>query len=142
MAHVLRDSHGNPSSIYAEGRAARALVDRAREEVAAAIGAQPAEIVFTGGGTEADNLALRGALKARRGERDGLVTTAIEHHAVIDTARDLERHAHIRLTVVGVDRHGVVDPAAMREAVDERTSLGAVMHANNEIGRIEPIAGI
>src|SRR5213594_4815697 len=100
MARVLRDTHGNPSSIYAEGRAARALVDRAREEVAAAIGAQPAGIVFTGGGTEADNLALRGALKARRGERDGLVTTAIEHHAVIDTARDLERHAHVRLTAV------------------------------------------
>ena len=129
MARVLRDTHGNPSSIYAEGRAARALVDRAREEVAAAIGAQPAEIVFTGGGTEADNLALRGALKARRGERDGLVTTAIEHHAVIDTARDLERHAHVRLTVVGVDEDGRVEPAAIRDA-------------NNEIGTIEPIAEI
>ncbi len=142
MARVLRDSHGNPSSIYAEGRAARALVDRAREEVAAAIGAQPAEIVFTGGGTEADNLALRGALKARRQERDGLVTTAIEHHAVIDTAHDLERTAHVRLTVVGVDRDGRVDPAAIRDAIDERTSLVSVMHANNEIGTIEPIAEI
>src|SRR5439155_12819785 len=76
MARVLRDSHGNPSSIYAEGRAARALVDRAREEVAAAIGAQPAEIVFTSGGTEADNLAVRGALKARREEADGGVIAA------------------------------------------------------------------
>jgi len=142
MAHVLRDSHGNPSSIYAEGRAARALVDRAREEVAAAIGAQPAEIVFTGGGTEADNLALRGALKARRAERDGLVTTAIEHHAVIDTAHDLERTAEVRLTVVGVDRDGRVDPAAIGDAIDERTALVSVMHANNEIGTIEPIAEI
>ncbi len=142
MARVLRDTHGNPSSIYAEGRAARALVDRAREEVAAAIGAQPAEIVFTGGGTEADNLALRGALKARRGERDGLVTTAIEHHAVIDTARDLERHAEVRLTVVGVDRDGRVEPAAIRDALEKRTALVSVMHANNEIGTIEPIAEI
>ncbi len=89
MSRVLRETHGNPSSIYAEGRAARAAVDRARDEVAAAINADPGEIVFTSGGTEADNLALRGALKARRDERDGLVTTAIEHHAVIDTARDL-----------------------------------------------------
>src|SRR5205814_10535378 len=88
MVRVLRETHGNPSSIYAEGRAARAAVDRARDEVAAAINADPSEIVFTSGGTEADNLALRGALKARRDERDGgLVTSAIEHHAVIDTAR-------------------------------------------------------
>jgi len=142
MARVLRETHGNPSSIYAEGRAARAAVDRARDEVAAAINADPGEIVFTSGGTEADNLALRGALKARRDDRDGLVTSAVEHHAVIDTARDLERYAHVRLTVVGVDRRGVVDPAAVGEALDERTSLVSVMHANNEIGTIEPIAEI
>src|SRR5437588_8849344 len=92
MARVLRDIHGNPSSIYAEGRQARALVDRARDEVAAAIGADPAEIVFTSGGTEADNLALRGAIKARTGDADGIVTTAIEHHAVLDTAHDLAQH--------------------------------------------------
>ena len=142
MARVLTETHGNPSSIYAEGRAARAAVDRARDEVAAAINADPGEIVFTSGGTEADNLALRGALKARRDERDGLVTTAIEHHAVIDTARDLERHAHVRVDVVGVDRYGRVDPEAIRDAIDERTSLVSVMHANNEIGTIEPIAEI
>src|SRR2546428_5838490 len=142
MARALRETHGDPSSLYAEGRAGRAAVDRARDEVAAAIEAEPSEIVFPSGGTEANNLALRGALKARRDERDGLVTTAIEHHAVIDTARDLERYAHVRLTVVGVDRQGVVDPAAIRGAIDERTSLVSVMHANNEIGTIEPIAEI
>ena len=141
VARVLRDAPGNPSSIYAEGRAARALVDGARAQVALAIGAQPAEIVFTSGGTEADNLALRGALKVADG-RDGLVTTAIEHHAVIDTARDLERHAQARVSVVGVDGDGVVDPAAIREAIDAGTSLVSVMHANNEIGTIEPIAEI
>jgi cysteine desulfurase len=141
IARVLRETHGNPSSIYAEGRAARAAVDRARDEVAAAINAEPSEIVFTSGGTEADNLALRGALKVEDG-RDGLVTTAIEHHAVIDTARDLDRHGQARLTVIGVDRDGIVDPAAIREAIDERTSLVTVMHANNEIGTIEPIAEI
>jgi len=142
MARIFRETHGNPSSIYAEGRAARAAVDRARDEVAAAIQAEPSEIVFTSGGTEADNLALRGALKARRDERDGLITSAIEHHAVIDTARDLERYAHVRVDVVGVDRYGVVSPAAIRDAIDERTSLVSVMHANNEIGTIEPIAEI
>ena len=141
MARVLRDTHGNPSSIYAEGRAARAAVDRARDEVAAAINADPSEIVFTSGGTEADNLALRGALKVQDG-RDGLITTAIEHHAVIDTARDLEGYAHVRLKVVGVDRDGFVEPDAIRDAIDDRTSLVSVMHANNEIGTIEPIADI
>jgi cysteine desulfurase len=142
MARVFGEAHGNPSSIYAEGRAARALVDRAREDVAAAIGAEPAEIVFTSGGTEADNLALRGGLKAHRDERDGLIISAIEHHAVIDTARDLERYAHVRMTIIGVDGHGRVDPAKVRDVIDERTSLVSVMHANNEIGTIEPIAEV
>src|SRR5438552_17090643 len=96
MTRVLRETHGNPSSIYAEGRTARTAVDRARDEVAAAINADPSEIVFTSGGTEADNLALRGALKARRDERDGRITTAIEHPAVSDPARDLARVAHVR----------------------------------------------
>jgi len=141
MTRVLRETHGNPSSIYAEGRAARALVDGAREQVADAIGAHPSEVVFTSGGTEADNLALRGRLKVEDG-RDGLVTSAIEHHAVIDTARDLAAHGQARLSVISVDRHGLVDPEAIREAVDEQTSLVSVMHANNEIGTIEPIEAI
>ncbi len=142
MARVYRDVHGNASSISAEGRQARALVDQAREQVAAAIGARPAEIVFTSGGTEADNLALRGVLKARRGERDGLVTTAVEHHAVLDTAHDLAAVAHVRLAVVGVDGEGRVDPAAVAAAIDEHTALVSVMAANNEIGTLEPIAEI
>ena len=142
MATVLRDVPGNPSSIYAEGRQARALVDRARHEVAAAIGALPGEIVFTSGGTEADNLALRGVLGARAGQADGLVTTAIEHHAVLDTARDLALHAQARVMVIGVDPRGRVDPAAVRAAIDERTALVSVMHGNNEIGTIQPIAEI
>jgi cysteine desulfurase len=142
MARVLREVAGNPSSIYAEGRAARALVDRARDEVAAAIGAEPREIVFTSGGTEADNLALRGALKATRTERSHLVTTAIEHHAVLDTARDLEANAHVRLTVLPVGPDGRVTPAAVGEAIEERTALVSVMHGNNEVGTLQPIAEI
>ena len=142
MARVYRDVQGNPSSIYAEGQAARALVDEAREQVATAIGATPAEIIFTSGGTEADNLAIRGALGARRGERDGLVTTATEHHAVLDTAHDLAAHARVRLTVVPVDSEGRVDPGAIAAALDDRTALVSVMHANNEIGTLQPVAEI
>jgi cysteine desulfurase len=142
MARVYREVQGNPSSIYAEGRAARALVDEAREKVAEAIGAQPAEIVFTSGGTEADNLAIRGALRARRDERDGLVTVATEHHAVLDTARDLAEHAHVRLTVLPVDPEGRVTAGQIAAAIDDRTSLVSVMHANNEIGTLQPIADI
>ena len=136
MARVLRETHGNPSSIYAEGRAARELVDRAREDVAAVLGAQPMEIVFTSGGTEADNLALRGVMKARRGLGDHLVTTAIEHHAV------LESGGQVRVTVVPVDRDGRVDPAAVAAAIEPKTTLVSVMHANNEIGTIQPISEI
>ncbi len=142
MARVYRDGPGNPSSIYAEGRAARALVDQAREHVAAAIGASPGEIVFTSGGTEADNLALRGALKARESERDGLVTLATEHHAVLDTARDLAEHAHVRLGILDVGHDGRISPDAIAAAIDEKTSLVSVMHANNEIGTIQPLAQI
>ena len=139
MAQVLREVPGNPSSIYAEGRRARALVDRARDEVAQAIGADPAEIVFTSGGTEADNLALRGVLKAREGEADGIVITGIEHHAVLDTAHDLEGHGQARVTVLAVDEDGRVSPDAVRGALDDRTAIVSVMHGNNEIGTLEPI---
>ena len=143
MARVLREVPGNPSSIYAEGRRARALVDTAREEVAAAMGADPSEIVFTSGGTEADNLAIRGVLKAHRPDPDAsgphLVISSIEHHAVLDTAEDLERHAHVRVAIVGVDGTGRVDPRDVADAIGEATRLISIMHGNNEIGTIQPI---
>ncbi len=142
MAQVLREVSGNPSSIYAEGRRARALVDRARDEVAQAIGAEPAEIVFTSGGTEADNLALRGVLKAREGQADGIVTTAIEHHAILDTALDLEAHGQARVTVVPVDPDGRVSAQAVARSIDERTAIVSVMHGNNEVGTLQPVVEI
>src|SRR5260370_41289678 len=140
MAQVLREVPGNPSSIYAEGRRARALVDRARDEVAQAIGAEPAEIVFTSGGTEADNPALRGVVKAREGEADGIVTTAIEHHAVLDTAHDLQPHGQARVTVLPVDGYGHISLDALRDAIDDRTAPVSVMHGNNGIVTLQPIA--
>jgi len=142
MAQVLREVPGNPSSIYAEGRRARALVDRARDEVARAINADPAEIVFTSGGTEADNLALRGVLKAREGEADGIVTTAIEHHAILDTAHDLEAHGQARVMVLPVDRDGQVTAQAVTRAIDAGTAIVSVMHGNNEIGTLQPLEAI
>ena len=142
MARVLRGAPGNPSSVHAEGRAARSLVDRARDEVAAALGALPAEVVFTGGGTEADNLALRGVMRARRAEGDGLVTTGIEHHAVGDTAADLGRRGEARVTLVPVDGHGLVDPARLEQALDERTVLVSIVHGNNEIGTLQPLEAL
>ena len=142
MAGVLRETHGNPSSVYAEGRAARALVDRARDEVASALGASAAEIVFTSGGTEADNLALRGTFAARKGEGDGIVTTAVEHHAVLDTAHDLAEHHRARLVVLPVDGSGRVSEAQVAAALDGRTVIVSVMHGNNEIGTLQPIAEI
>jgi len=146
MARVLREVPGNPSSIYAEGRRARALVDTARQEVAAALGAEPAEIVFTSGGTEADNLAIRGVLKARGAdlEKSGphLVISSVEHHAVLDTAADLQKHAHVRVATVGVDRDGRVDPRDVAKAIGDATVLVSIMHGNNEIGTIQPIEAI
>ena len=142
MTRVLTETHGNPSSVYAEGRAARALVDRARDEVAAALGADASEIVFTSGGTEADNLALRGTFLARKADGDGIVTTAIEHHAVLDTAHELAERHRARLTVLPVDRHGRVSAQDVEAALDARTVLVSVMHGNNEIGTLQPIAEI
>lgn len=141
MAAVYREVPGNPSSIHAEGRAARAAVDQGRERVAAAIGALPSEIVFTSGGTEADNLAVRGTVRALRQRGDHVVTTAIEHHAVIDTCDDL-RSDGVAVTVVPVDGAGMVDPDDVRRAITPRTVLVSVMHANNEIGTIQPIEEI
>src|SRR6266849_5012640 len=117
MERVLRETHGNPSSIYSEGRAARELVDRAREDVAAVLGAQPSEIVFTSGGTEADNLALRGVMQARRGLGDHLVTTGTGDRAGRAAAKDLASNGRARLPVVPVDRDGRVDPAAIAAAI-------------------------
>src|SRR3989454_529102 len=122
-------------------RRARALVDEARDRVAAAIGADPSEVVFTSGGTEADNLAVRGTVAALRAKGDHIVTSAIEHHAVLDTVHELE-HEGVRATIVPVDRYGMVDPDEVGKAITGRTVLVSVMHANNEIGTIEPIAEI
>lgn len=149
MLPYLTSAWGNASSIYAEAREARKGLDAARRTVAEILGARPNEIVFTSGGTEADNLALRAVATAARGrpdalaagEGDHIITTAIEHHAVLHECDALAKEG-FRVTYLPVDAEGFVDLDALRDALDDRTILVSVMYANNEAGTIEPIAEV
>jgi len=140
MCAFLREHFGNPSSLYPIGRQVKEMINEAREHVALAMGANKAEITFTGSGTEADNHAILGVLDAAP-ERPEFVTSTIEHPAVQETALYLERKG-VKVTYVPVDRTGLLDLGALRDAVTPRTALVSVMFANNEIGTIQPIAEI
>jgi cysteine desulfurase len=141
MLPYLTEQFGNPSSPHGFGRRARAALDEAHERVAAAINAGPREIVITSGGTEALNLALKGAAWAGKGRGHRIVTTAVEHHAVLHPLRHLEKYG-FEIVELPVDRYGRVDPAAVEAALTDRTILVAVQHANNEVGSIQPIVEI
>lgn len=139
---VSRDVFGNPSSVHAFGQQAKAVVDEARRHVAALLHAEASEIVFTSGGTEADNFALRGALEAAEPTgRRHVVTTAIEHEAVLRTVTALERRGW-QATVVRVGPSGIVAPEAIAAALTPQTAIVSVMHANNEVGTLQPLAEI
>jgi len=139
MTPFLQDEYGNPSSVYAlAGRSAAALED-ARQAVADYIGARPDEIIFTGGGSEADNLAIAGTM--RKLGSGHMITSPIEHHAVLHTCKALLDEG-FELTVLPVDQHGLVDPDDVRKALRPDTRLVTIMHANNEVGTIQPIAEI
>jgi cysteine desulfurase len=142
MTRVLTDTFGNASSVHAYGQSAKAVIDDARAAVAALIGAEPSEVVFTSGGTEADNLALRGAAEALEpAGRRHIVTTAIEHEAVLNTVKALERRGWTA-TFVSPGASGVVEPDAIRAAMTKDTAIVSVMHANNEVGTIQPVSEI
>lgn len=143
MLPMLTTYWGNPSSIYLEGQEAHRALDAARKLVADLLGAQPKEIVFTSGGTESDNMAIRGAALAQRarGRGNHIVTSQIEHHAVLHTVEQLEQEG-FRATFLPVDSEGVVDLAALEAAVGPETVVVSVMAANNEVGTIEPIAEV
>jgi cysteine desulfurase len=141
MLPYLNDAFGNPSSMHSLGQEARRAVEEARETIAALIGAKNDEIVFTSGGTEADNFALKGVAYANEHRGNHIITSSIEHHAVIEPLKLLERQG-FKVTYLPVDQYGMVDPQDVRKAVSEKTILISVMHANNEIGTIEPIAEI
>jgi cysteine desulfurase len=145
MLPFLRDNFANAGSVHTPGQRARAAVNAARDSVAALIGAKPSEVVFTSGGTEADNLAIYGAVAAAGKPRKHVIASAIDHHAVLHTCEDLQQQG-VDVTFVpvrhGPEAQGVVDPEEVRQAIRPETVLITVMHANNELGTIQPIEEI
>jgi len=140
MLPYFRDHWGNPSSLYGEAQEARRGLEGARRSMAEILGAKPQELVFTSGGSESDNLALRGAAYAarRQGRGDHVITTAIEHHAILHAAERLEEEG-FRVTYLGMDREGFIDLQDLEHAVTDATALVSIMYVNNEVGTIEPI---
>jgi len=141
MLPYFSEAFGNPSTIYAYGQEARRAVEEARTKVASLLGAGDQEIVFTSGGTEAANFAIKGIAFANENKGNHIITTSIEHHAVLETCQSLKKRG-FKITPVPVDSYGQVDPDDIKKAITEKTTLISVMHANNEIGTIEPIADI
>lgn len=141
MQPYFFEKFGNASSIYAIGQEARKAIEDAREAVAAFLGAKPEEIIFTSGGTESDNTAIKGLAYARKKKGNHIITTVIEHHAVSQPCKFLEKTG-FKTTFVKVGKDGLVDPQDIKKAITSKTVLISVMHANNEIGTIQPLAEI
>jgi len=141
MLPYFSEKYGNPSSIHSFGQEAKTAVSQGREQVANLIGAQPEEIFFTSGGSESDNFALQGVAFANQKQGNHIITSAIEHHAVLETCHWLEKHG-FTITYLPVDKNGLVKPEDIKKALTDKTILVSIMHANNEIGTIQPIAEI
>ena len=141
MLPYFTHAFGNPSSIHSLGQEAKGAVEEARTKVAELIGARSEEIVFTSGGTEADNFALKGIAYANEDKGNHIITTSIEHHAVLEVCKFLGRRG-LRISYLPVDKYGLVDPQDVRKAITDKTILISVMHASNEVGAIEPVAEI
>ncbi|MCL4514644.1 MAG: cysteine desulfurase NifS [Firmicutes bacterium] len=141
MLPYFTEKFGNPSTLYFYGREAKQAIEDAREKVAAIIGARPQEIIFTGGGSESDNYAIKGAAFANEARGKHVITSAVEHHAVFDTCKFLESRG-FEVTYLPVDEDGLVSPDEVAKAIRPDTILITIMHANNEVGTIEPIAEI
>ncbi|HHV59969.1 MAG TPA: cysteine desulfurase NifS [Clostridiaceae bacterium] len=141
MLPFFNEKYGNPSTIYSIGRESKKAIDEARDKVALAIGSQANEIFFTGSGTEADNWAIKGVAYANRARGNHIITTAIEHHAVLHTCQYLESDG-FEVTYLPVDEYGLVTPEQVRDAVKPNTILVSIMFANNEIGTVQPIEEI
>jgi cysteine desulfurase len=139
MLPYFREEFGNPSSIHSYGQRAKAALYDARERVASLVGASPSEILFTSGGTEADNLAILGVLAAAEGGRRHLITSAVEHHAVLNTMKALAKKG-VPVTFLKVDRVGKISPEELEKALTPETLLVSIMHANNETGVVQPLA--
>lgn len=142
MLPYLGEHFGNPSTSYVYGQQAKKAVEHARGQVASLIGAEPQEVLFTSGGSESDNHALIGAALANAHKGKHIITSRIEHPAVLNTCRYLEERLGFRITYLQVDEYGMVDPKALRKAITPKTILITIMHANNEVGTIEPVEEI
>ncbi len=141
MKEYFSEKFGNPSSLCSAGQVTKHAVEQAREQVAKSLGAKPEEIVFTSGGTESDNFAIKGVAYALEAKGNHMITSAIEHHAVLETCHFLQKHG-FELTILPVDQYGMVDPDDIKRAIKTKTILVSIMHANNEIGTIQPIEEI
>jgi cysteine desulfurase len=141
MIPYFSEKFGNPSSMHTCGQEAKTGVDAARLKVADFIGARPEEVVFTSGGTESDNFALKGVAYAYQGKKDHLITSAVEHHAILEPCHFLEKQG-FKVTYLPVDGYGMVNPDDVKNAITPRTILVSIMHASNEVGTIQPIAEI
>jgi cysteine desulfurase len=139
MLPLLTERYGNPSSAHAPGRKARAALDEAHERLAQPLGAQPREIVFTSGGTEASNLAIKGAAWAGKARGNQIITSSVEHHATLHTCRHLEKFG-FEVVELPVDRYGRVEPEQLSRALSDRTVLVSLMWGNNEVGTLQPMA--
>ena len=142
MLPYLSTHFGNPSSTHRYGHVTRQAIESARKQVAQLLGCTSGEIIFTAGGSESDNLAIRGVALARRGSGNHIITQVTEHPAVLNTCSALERLHGLRITYLPVDAYGRVSPADVEAAIDEQTILVTIMHANNETGTLQPIAEI
>ncbi len=142
MIPAFTTYYGNPSSLHEYAREAEQLLDAARKDVAAVINAKPDEIVFTGGGSESDNMALRGAVAANKKKGKHVITSAVEHHAVLYTLQAMEREGLIDLTILPVDEYAIVSAESVANALRDDTVLVSIMFANNEVGSINPISEI
>jgi len=140
MTPFLTSGFGNPSSIHVEGRKAKSALEEAREKTARCLGCESSEVVFTSGGSESNNLAIRGRIEARGGGH--VITSAVEHPAVLEVVLGLEIEGRIALTIVGVDRFGRVDPGAVSAALRDDTVLVSLMLANNEVGTLQPVKDV
>ena len=141
MLPYFSESFGNPSTIYSYGQEAKGEIEEARANVAGLVGARDEEIVFSSSGTEADNFAIKGVAFANESKGNHIITSSIEHHAVLETCKFLEGRG-FSVTYLPVDAYGLVDPESVQKAITEKTILISIMHANNEMGAIEPIAEI
>ncbi len=141
MEPYFTQKYGNPNSIHFFGQEAREAVEEARKKIAHLIGANPSEIIFTGGGTESDNFAIKGIAWANQKKGNHIITSKIEHHAVLHSCQFLEKHG-FKVTYLPVDKYGLIEPEEVKKAITDQTILVTIMHANNEIGTIEPIKEI